>query len=158
MEVWARYRMGRADSGNGWPKKVILGKMQDGMPGTGCPTCGGKGSVSGALYGVARAKVSCLTCNGDGKVKLDGGNKVNPAFIMPTGSRKFMDDDPRSQKVDWLVCTVLTEYQRVVVMATYTQNGTQDQKSSKMGISQGFFSKLLGEAHDLIMSRLDTDS
>lgn len=155
MEVWARYRMGRENGGIGWPSKVILGKLQDGMPGTGCPACGGTGKAPGTVYGIARKRIKCPRCNGEGKVKLDtAGNQCNPAYIMPTG-RYHADDDPRSQRVDWLVCTALTEYQRTVVMATYTTNGSQDHKARKMGVSQQYFSVLLGQAHTQIMRGLD---
>ncbi len=128
------------------------------MPGTGCPICGGHGKVPGAIYGIARASVQCQTCNSEGKVKLNPtGNKVNPAYIMPTGSREHADDDPLSQRVDWIICNILTDDQKTVIMFTYTTSGTQEHKARKAGVSREHFSRLLGKAHDLIMLKLDTE-
>ena len=57
MERWARYRHGREDGGTGWPKQVMLGKLLDGMPGTGCPRCAGHGKITIDAPGIARMRV-----------------------------------------------------------------------------------------------------
>lgn len=150
METWARYRIGRAGGGIGWPNKVMLGKWRDGLPSNLCPICIGR----------EKPHHNCPVCGGDGRVKLEAqDNKANPAFITGNGMAVNYDDDPISQKVDWLVCTALTQDQKEVVMLTYTTNGTQAQKARRMTapVSQQYFSVLLGEAHDLIMFRLSTD-
>jgi hypothetical protein len=145
MEVWARYSQGRIDGGIGYPKKVPLGKLQDGIPTNKCPICIGR----------EKPYQNCPVCGGDGRVKLEANDsKANPAFITGNGPRIHYDDDPRSQRVDWLICTALTEDQRIVVISTYRSNGTQDHKARKMGISREYFSRLLGKAHDIILSRL----
>jgi len=123
-----------------------------------CPKCAGSGKVTIDAPGIARMRTDCPICDGAGKVKLDpGGMKVNPATILPTGGRGHFDDDPLSQRVDWIVCAVLTEDQHDVIMLTYTINGSQSQKARRMNppISQQFFSVLLGEAHAVIMRELD---
>lgn len=164
LERWARYRVGRIDGGIGWNKQTLLGRVLGGMPGTDCPRC--KDAVTGASLGVvwveapgvARRRVACPSCDGARKVKLDTNpSKVNPALITGSGPRSAFDDDPLSQKVDWLVCVALTEDQRVVVLAQYTRHGTQKLKATRLGISEGYFSRLLGEAHDLIAQRINCD-
>jgi hypothetical protein len=145
LEAWARYSQGKADGGIGWPVKTMLGKWRDGLPTNICPICNGR----------EKPRHNCPVCGGDGRVKLEAkDNKANPAFITGNGPRTHYDDDPRSQRVDWLICTALTEYQRTVVISTYKVNGTQTQKARKMGISQQYFSQLLGEAHETILERL----
>ena len=145
MEVWARYRIGRADGGIGWPKKVMLGKWRDGLPSNLCPICIGR----------EKPHQDCPVCGGDGRVKLEAmDSKANPAFITGNGQRTYFDDDPRSQRVDWLVCTGLTEDQRAVVMLTYTQNGTAERKASKIGISIDQYVSILEVAHGIISEGL----
>jgi len=161
MERWARYRQGRIDGGTGWPRQVTLGKIMDGMPGTDCPRC--KDAVTGSSVGYIhvpgpggiKQKTTCPICEGARKVKVDSSpNKANPALIHGSGPRMAFDDDPLSQRIDWLVCTALTEDQRAVVMAQYTQGGTQTMKARRLGISQGYFSELLGEAYKIIANNI----
>ena len=158
LEAWARYRQGRIDGGTGWPKKVLLGKLRDGMPGTNCPKCSGSGKVKIEAPNIGIRRVDCPVCDGNGRVRLDPtGNKVNPALIRGNGHRTHFDDDPISQRVDWLVCTVLTEDQRAVVMAQYTERGTQATKARRLeggAISQSYFSKILEEAETILMENL----
>lgn len=145
LEQWARYRQGRIDGGIGWPKKTILGKLRDGLPTNLCPICIGK----------EKPVHNCPVCGGDGRVKLDvRDSKANPAFIRGNGNRQSYDDDPQSQRVDWLVCTELTEYQRDVVISAFCSNGTQLLKARKMGVSPGYYSALLGESMQIIDSLL----
>lgn len=145
LETWARYRQGKIDGGIGWPKKTILGKLRDGLPTNLCPICIGK----------EKPVHNCPVCGGDGRVKLDvRDSKSNPAFIRGNGNRQSYDDDPQSQRVDWLVCTELTEYQREVIISAFCRNGTQTQKARNIGISQQQFSLIQAEAMTKIESRL----
>lgn len=145
LEQWARYRQGRIDGGTGWPKKTILGKLRDGLPTNLCPICIGK----------EKPAHNCPVCGGDGRVKLDvKDSKANPAFIRGNGSRQSYDDDPQSQRVDWLVCTELTENQREVLISAFCRSGTQTTKARELRISQQHFSLLQGEAMAIIESQL----
>lgn len=146
LDQWARYRQGKIDGGTGWPKKTILGKLRDGLPTNLCPICIGK----------EKPAHNCPVCGGDGRVKLDvRDNKANPAFIRGNGPVYSHDDDPQSQKVDWIICTELSQDQREVVILTYTHSDTQLQKARKLGVSQQHFSKELADAHILIQEALE---
>lgn len=141
LEQWARYRQGRIDGGTGWPKKTILGKLRDGLPTNLCPICIGK----------EKPVHNCPVCGGDGRVKLDvRDSKANPAFIRGNGNRQSYDDDPQSQRVDWLVCTELTEDQREVLISAYCRNGTFQLKARRLGLSPIEFSSKLSESHEII--------
>lgn len=125
MERWARYRHFR----HGGIGKTTLQRMMDGMPGTICPTCGGRKTHPDYP--------TCPTCSGRGRVKLkpeaerqqriackhcqrkgeiDGRTclhcrgqgyrwkvtvKVNPAYI---GSTYREPEDAQSERIDRLVC------------------------------------------------------
>lgn len=146
LEQWARYRQGRIDGGLGWPKKTILGKLRDGLPTNLCPICIGK----------EKPVHNCPVCGGDGRVRLDvQDNKANPAFIRGNGPRYSYDDDPQSQRVDWLVCTVLTEDERVVVIHEYCRTGNRNSKIARLHITHSFFNELLDSALFKIQEKLD---
>lgn len=162
MNNWARYRVDPRHNG-GWPRQVTLGKLLDGIPGTDCPRC--KDAVTGASVGfvhisapgLAAQKLECPVCNGARRAKLDASqSKANPVFIHGNGSRYGCNDDPVSQKVDRIICTYLSDAQKHVVISSYTENGTQTWKARKLRISQGHFSSLLGQAHEIITNRLDS--
>lgn len=68
MEGWSRYRRNHSNGAYG---KTILQRVLEGMPGTGCPTCAGKGRAAGALIGLKGTFIPCPTCGGSGRVKLD---------------------------------------------------------------------------------------
>lgn len=156
LECWARYRQGRVDGGTGWPKQVLLGKLRDGMPGTNCPKCAGSGKVKIESPGISSMRVDCPICDGAGKVKLDPtGSKVNPALISGNGPRSFYDDDPVSQRVDWLVCTALEEDQRVVLMAEFCRFGNRNQKIARLHITHSMYNGLLDAAMDIIQEELN---
>ncbi len=70
MEGWAHWRHYR----HGGLGKTILQRVLEGMPGTGCPTCAGKGRASGALIGRKGTFIACPTCGGNGRVKLDASD------------------------------------------------------------------------------------
>lgn len=147
LERWARYCAIREDGGTGWAKRTLLGRMLDGMPGTTCPKCLGKGHVHIQPDTGPKVKLECPTCDGQGRVKLDTRETlVNPALIMPTGSKARYDDDPVAQRVDWIICAHMTEDSRIILRLQYLRNGTQEQKARRLRISQGHYSKILGEA------------
>lgn len=146
METWARYRHGRENGGTGWPKKTILGKLRDGLPTNLCPVCIGR----------EKPHQNCPVCGGDGRVKLEAkDNKANPAFISGNGPRIRYDDDPRSQRVDWLICTVLTEDQRSVVIAEFTWNGNKYSKIRRLHCKLSTYDENLENALKTIKSMLD---
>ena len=68
MDGWAIHRRCRSNGGYG---KTILQRVLEGMPGTNCPTCAGKGRAPGALIGRKGTFIACPTCGGSGRVKLD---------------------------------------------------------------------------------------
>lgn len=169
LEKWARWRVYRANSYLGWPRADSLGRAMSGMPGTGCPTCGGKGKAPGAKLGIADQYVICPTCGGSGRAQLDVRDKrvvkrcnacdgtgevdhkwchkcrglgqlvevekkANPAFIPSTRPKDF-DEDTMSQRIDFLICTELTEFQRSILLWEYTRPGIQAEKAEKQGIT-----------------------
>lgn len=71
MDRWSRYRRTQRLGGFG---KTILQRMMEGVPGTGCPTCGTKGRVPGSLVGSSDPFVKCPTCGGAGRVPLDAND------------------------------------------------------------------------------------
>lgn len=160
LHVWARYRTD-PHYNSGWPRQVTLGKLLDGLPGTDCPRC--KDAVTGASVGfihidaegIARRKVTCPVCEGDRKVKLDySPNKANPAMLHGNGSRYGWNDDPVSQKVDYLICTVLEEDQRLIVLYEFTRNGSQTDKIRRLRITHSTYNRLLDEAVEAIANNL----
>lgn len=157
MERWARWRIYRATGELGWPRKTLLGKILDGLPSTRCPVCQGRGKVPVPVgrFGRELPWILCPQCHGDGKVKADPhGEKANPAFIKGTYDPTF-GDDPLCQKIDRIVCSKLTEYERSIVIGEYTSNGTQAHKAERLNISQSYYSKLLGVALESIAQSLD---
>jgi hypothetical protein len=162
MERWARYRHGREDGGTGWPKQVMLGKLLDGMPGTDCPRC--KDALTGASVGfihidaegLAKQKVTCPVCSGARQVKIDySPSKANPMLISGNGNRYGWNDDPLSQRIDWLVCMVIDDDERIVVMAEFTQNGNRNRKIARIRITHSVFNDLLDSALGKIAKNLD---
>jgi len=165
MEQWRRDCFRKEDGGTGWHRQVMLGKVMDGMPGTDCPRCKDAvtGASTGSIYiaapGIAKQKVVCPVCDGAKRVKVDASpNKVNPALISGNIPAPHFDVHPMSVTIDRIVCAMKdTDAYRslyFVIYYHYLRNGTQEQKAMKIGISQGHFSRLLGEAHDYIMSEL----
>jgi hypothetical protein len=123
LERWAKWRHYR----HGGYGKTLTERLIEGMPGTHCPTCGGRGK---------RGPFACPTCEGAGRVRLEdkppraimtpcqhcergerngrtcshcrGSGirvyieaKVNPAHIRSTYR---VPDDPVCQRIDRLVC------------------------------------------------------
>lgn len=160
LHTWARYRLD-PNHNRAWPRQVTLGKLLDGLPGTDCPRC--KDAVTGASVGFihidakgfARQKVTCPVCEGARKVKLDySPTKANPALLHGNGSRYGWNDDPVSQKVDYIICTVLDEDQRLVVIYEFTKNGNQNDKIRRLRITHSKYNHLLDEAVDTVAKNL----
>lgn len=154
LESWARYAQGRIDGGIGWPKKVMLGKLLDGMPGTNCPRCSGKGRITIKHPIAGEIRSQCPICDGEGRVKLDPTGKVNPALIHGSGPRQHYDDDPQSQRIDWLICTELTEDQRSVVIAEFRANGNRNMKIAKLRIRHSTYNELLDESINVFLDKI----
>lgn len=159
FERWARYRI--TPKNNGWPRQVTLGKLLDGIPGTDCPRC--KDALTGASVGfihiaaegLAKQKVPCPVCKGDRKVKFDHcPNKANPMLISGTGSRIGFDDDTQSQKLDWIICVKMSEPQRVVILAEFTENGTKNDKISRLRMTHSLYADYLDSAFETALEYL----
>lgn len=160
LERWAWWRRaGRLGAEVSWPTKTITGKFIDGIKGTVCPTCTGRGKIPSARFRVDHLMLVCPTCDGNGNVSLskrDTG-KAHPACI-PSTARGH--EDEVMLLVDKLVCqlrqNVKTEKHHCVLWAEYVsfKYETQEWKAAKMGVAHGYFRKLLHEAHAMIGSGL----
>jgi hypothetical protein len=157
MHAWARYRDDKSQNNGGWPRQVTLGKLLDGMPGTDCPRC--KDAVTGASVGfihiaapgLALEKVECPVCHGARRAKLDASpSKANPVLIHGNGSRYGWNDDPISQKVDHIVCTKMSEDERVVVIQEFTKGGNQADKIRRLHLTQSTYRELLDDAIGIV--------
>ena len=160
FHTWARYRDDPSYN-TGWPRQVTLGKLLDGMPGTDCPRC--KDALTGfsvgfihiAAAGLAKLKIQCPVCAGARSVKLDTSqSKANPVLIRGNGSRYGWNDDPISQKVDLIICTLLSLNQKDVVIQEFTKGGTQADKIRKLGLTQSKYRSLLDEVVDIVAREL----
>jgi len=154
MDRWARWAEYRISGELGYPRKTILGKLLDGMPGSKCPCCLGSKRIEVGKIGSVVQYATCPQCSGLGEVKTAGdANKVNPYFIRPTGG--FTErEDPVSQRIDWLVCTFIEEKERSVVMAEYRQNGNRNMKIRKLRITHLSYNNILASAHDKLADGL----
>ena len=160
FHTWARYRED-PHYNTGWPHQVTLGKLLDGLPGTDCPRC--KDAVTGASVGfihidaegIAQQKVTCPVCEGQRKVKMDySPNKANPMLIHGSGSRYGWNDDPVSQKIDMIICTVMTEEQKAVVIQEFTKNGTQNDKIRRLRMTHSAYNGLLDMAIETVAGNM----
>jgi hypothetical protein len=156
LEKWAWWRRsGRLGAEVGWPRKTITGKFLEGMPGTTCPTCHGKGQIPAARFRIARVMLVCPTCKGEGRVLLDKTDpeKINPAYIRSTYRGQ---EDQTMVVVDRLVCELRqspkTEKHYYVLWSEYVSHKyeTQEWKAGKLGIKHGYYRKLLHETHAMI--------
>ncbi len=174
IEKWARWRIYRASNELGWPKRDSIGRALSGMPSTRCIICNGKGRVVEHDANGRDIRIECNTCAGQGKLAMDPDpNKANPAYIHSTRSRDSYDDDPTSQRIDYIVCMEPTELERAVLILGFGGNGTQYDQARKVrytverkrgkdkkkrGISQQHFSRTLDAAIDKIEQFLDLDT
>lgn len=157
MEQWARWRHYRW----GGYGKTLTEKFIEGMPGTRCPACGGRGKrgheVCATCGGAGQARLdqstarpvitvcplckrgeingrTCMRCRGSG-VRAMVNLKINPAHIRSTYQTP---DDPVSQRIDRLVCELRRRDELLgywfVVWAEYcdTRGGTQASKAQRL--------------------------
>lgn len=151
LERWARWRIFRAGNELGWPKRDSIGRAMSGMPSTKCIVCNGKGRVTVNDADKHVFKIECAVCGGKGKIAMDPDpNKANPAYIHSTKGRNFYDDDPTSQKVDFIVCTELTEDERSILLMEYTRVGTQNHKISRLRVTHSYYNSILVKAEKII--------
>ena len=131
------------------------------MPGTDCPRC--KDAVTGAsvgyiylqVEGIAKQKVTCPVCVGARRVKMDfSPSKANPMLIHGNGSRYGWNDDPVSQKVDLIICTIITDDQKAVVIQEFTKNGTQNDKIRRLRMTHSTYNELLDEAVETVANNI----
>ncbi len=164
LEQWAWWRRsGRLGAEVSWPRKTITGKFLDGMPGTNCPTCHGKGQIPMARFRIKSVMLVCPTCKGEGKIQFDKTDpeKANPACIRSTYRGH---EDPTMIVVDRLVCELRqnpkTQKHHHVLWMEYVshKHQTQEWKAVKMGLKHGYYRKLLHEAHAIIESGLRANS
>lgn len=160
LERWAWWRRrGRLGAEVGWSRKTLTGHYLDGMPGTNCPVCHGKGRIPSARLRIERAMLICPTCNGEGKVELDKSDptKANPAHIRSTYRGH---EDEAMIAVDRLVCDLRqnpkTQKHHAVLWFEYVSHKyeTQDWKANRMGLKPGYYRKLLHDAHAFVESGL----
>ncbi len=156
VEQWARWRIYRVGNDLGWPKRDSIGKAMSGVPSTRCPICKGEGRAPGHRVGSeARWVDPCPQCNGKGGIKMDPDpKKANPAYIHSTRSRDSYDDDPTSQKIDYIVCTELTESERSILFMEYTRAGNQNHKISRLKITHSAYNQTLIDAENKILDHL----
>lgn len=150
LERWARWRQYRASGELGWAKRDSLGKMMSGMPGTNCPKCHGLGTH---LAKKKKIRKDCDFCNGTGRIRMDNTTKANPALIRSTAPR-YGYDDPESQRIDFIVCTVITEDERAVLIMEYTRIGNQNQKISRLKCTHNYYNELRQSAEAKISEQL----
>ena len=132
-----------------------------------CPRCDGKGRIKAdptsqcAPTKACRACRStgeingktCIRCRGSGRATNPDAGVVNPAFIRSTAPGGYTDD-PLSQRIDWIICTALTEDHRAIILVEYTHSGTQQAKAPRCGVSQGYYSRMLSQAQKMIVAEL----
>ena len=138
-----------------------------------CPTCSGKGKIdadpnirgpvttpciyckspdTGKSMGETEGK-TCIHCRGSSMMPMpanyDGrtpGSAVNPAFLRSTKMGGYVENDPISQRIDFLICTAITEDERVVIMHEYRWSRTRQQALARLHVSSQYFTETLADA------------
>ena len=87
MERWAHWRHYK----HGGYGKTLTQKCIEGMPGTNCPTCQGRGRASGARIARKQSHVICPDCGGTGRVKLEDKTSAPRVRSCPGGCGKNGD-------------------------------------------------------------------
>ena len=105
-----------------------------------CKECKGRGEVNGT---------TCPPCRGTGKHTNIRHYRINPAGIKST-RQPGADDDPLSHRIDWLVCTVLTEDERTVIMHEYCWSRTRQQALKRLRVDHQTFLVWLDGAKEKI--------
>jgi len=89
---------------------------------------------------------TCSSCRGTGRVTNHDNAAVNPAFLRATKTGAYIEDDQISQRIDWLICTAITEDERVVVMHEYRWSRTRLQALARLKVGDKYFRKTLADA------------
>lgn len=89
---------------------------------------------------------TCIHCRGSGRVTNHDNAACNPAYIKATKQGGYIKDDPISQRIDWLICTAITEDERVVVMHEYRWSRTRQQALARLHVGQQYFNETLSDA------------
>jgi hypothetical protein len=161
LERWARWRIVRANGGIGWSRTTVLGRMLDDMPSTKCIACNGAGRVSRQSIQVIGSYVTCSMCGGQGRIKADprATSKINPAFIRSTRQSGPGQVDPVIERLDYLIAQLRVGHKQRwydVLIEEYHGLGTQKMKAARIGISPGYYSKLLQSAHQHLFTELES--
>lgn len=146
MEVWARWRIAYI----GGYGKSFLQRCLEGMPGTNCPDCHGKGYYLG--------QPTCPRCSGSGRVKLSSNTEIiNPAFVRMTS---YGGSNPILEGIDTAVSTLYRLHRRLykVIWEQYCNGlmGPEKLRAERLRISCGTYSVYLSQAHKFIESSLDS--
>jgi RecJ-like exonuclease len=131
-----------------------------------CPLCNGKGKIdtdphvrggltkpcgrcdkdsTGKPTGEINGK-TCSSCRGTGRITNHDNAAVNPAFLRSTKQGAYIEDDQISQRIDWLICTAITEDERIVVMHEYRWSRTRLQALARLKVGDKYFRKTLADA------------
>jgi len=115
LMTWGAYRSGYTRLGLGYGQS-LLGKLMEGLKGTTCSRCIGRGRVKDI---VSDSWAVCPICRGRGRVNLDGRGKANPALIRATAPGGSGDEEPEiCARIDKAL-QQLTVKQRIVLIARY---------------------------------------
>ena len=115
LMLWGAYRSGYTRLGLGYGQS-LLGKLMEGVKGTTCSRCIGRGRVKDI---VSDSWAVCPICRGRGRVHLDGRGKANPALIRSTKRDASGEDEPEIiQRIDRAMQQLLIRH-RVVLVTRY---------------------------------------
>ena len=147
LEAWAQWRAHPWKVAHLGYGKTVLARMLDGMPGTFCPYCAGKGKRDGD---------TCPQCSGLGRIKLDPSStrlKINPAFIVST---HLPEDNPLFYVVDRAVAG-LPKQQYKAVMSEYVwhiSEPDQRRRAKRLRLSYSNFKKSLERGRGTVEQHL----
>lgn len=104
---------------------------------------------------------TCVHCRGSGNMPTPANHEgrtpssaANPAYIKATKQGGYIEDDPTSQRIDWLICTAITEDERVVVMHEYRWSRTRLQALARLKVGDRYFRETLTDALTKIEAKL----
>lgn len=96
---------------------------------------------------------TCIHCRGSGYMPTPANfegrtpaSAVNPAFLRATKQGGYIEDDPISQRIDWLICTAITEDERVIVMHEYRWSRTRQKALARLKVGSQYFAETLADA------------
>ena len=111
LEQWAKWRLDdkRPQSAFG---VSMLAKAMDSMPSAKCVPCSGRGRVPASKYGLKKnGWISCLNCNGKGKVKLDTDSAKSVRCSACKGAKEIENQFDGTRRT----CTACSGRGRIVV-------------------------------------------